>query len=119
MKKPTKVGRGNSLFYALIVGAFLTWNTISWSYSDEEGWRFKSKEVPLAIVTPCLVLMGVALGINLGGAFKAINDLARIVTRNSIAINNLAGQKNVPSIEIVNEKDTESLVEPQSDNQQK
>lgn len=37
--------------------------------------------------------MGVALGINLGGAFKAITDLATIVTRNSIAINTLASKK--------------------------
>lgn len=98
-KSPTKIGRGNSLFYALIVGAFLTWNTISWSYDKQKGWEFKSKDVPLAIVTPCLVLMGVALGINLGGAFKAITDLAMIVTRNSMAINTLANQQIINSVE--------------------
>ncbi len=89
-KSHTSIGKGNSLFYALIVAVFLTWNTISWSYNKEEGWSFKSKEVPLAIVTPCLVLMGVALGINLSGAFKAITDIAAMVTRNSTAISNLA-----------------------------
>jgi hypothetical protein len=86
----TKIGRGNSLFYALIVAAFLTWNTVSWSYSKEEGWTFKSKEVPLAIVTPCLVLMGVALGINLSGVFKALTDLALLVNRNTAQIYNLS-----------------------------
>lgn len=99
VKSPTRIGKGNSLFYALVVGAFLTWNTISWSYNKEDGWQFKSKEVPLAIVTPCLVLMGVALGINLGGAFKAITELATIVTRNSIAINTLANQNIVEQSE--------------------
>lgn len=113
-KAHTKIGRGNSLFYALIVGAFLTWNTVSWSYSKEEGWQFKSKDVPLAIVTPCLVLMGVALGINLGGAFKAITELAMIVSRNSIAINTLANQQIVnPTSEV----DTESDTQTQSDEQ--
>lgn len=107
-KSPTKIGRGNSLFYALIVGAFLTWNTISWSYSKEEGWQFKSKDVPLAIVTPCLVLMGVALGINLGGAFKAITELATIVTRNSMAINTLANKQIVPTVEPIEEESVTS-----------
>lgn len=106
-----KIGKANSLFYALIVGAFLTWNTISWSYSKEEGWQFKSKEVPLAIVTPCLVLMGVALGINLGGAFKAITDLAMIVSRNSIAISTLAHKQ----INTQTEFHTEDVTDSESD----
>lgn len=91
-KTPTKIGRGNSLFYALIVAGFLTWNTVSWSYEKNQGWQFKSKEVPLAIVTPCLVLMGVALGINLGGFYKAIADIATIASRNSAAIRNIAAK---------------------------
>lgn len=92
VKTPAKIGRGNSLFYALIVAGFLTWNTVSWSYNKEEGWQFKSKEVPLAIVTPCLALMGVALGINLGGFYKAIADIATIVSRNSSAIRDIAAK---------------------------
>lgn len=92
-KSKSPIGKGNSLFYTLIVAAFLTWNTISWSYSKEKGWTVQSKDVPLAIVTPCLVLMGVGLGVNLGGAFKMITELAAIVTRNSIAINALANNK--------------------------
>lgn len=91
-KLPSKLGKGNSLFYALIVAFFLTWNTVSWSHTKEGGWEFKSKEAPLAIVTPCLVLMGVALGINLGGFYKAISDIAAIVSRNSAAINNIAAK---------------------------
>lgn len=102
-KTPTKVGRGNSLFYALLVAGFLTINTINWSYSKEEGWQFKSKDVPLAIVTPCLVLMGVGLGINLSGVFKAIADLAVLVSRNSQAINSLANQQIVTPIEPTSE----------------
>lgn len=93
-KSPTKIGKGNSLFYALIVAGFLTWNTISWSHTKDGGWEFKSKEAPLAIVTPSLVLMGVALGINLGGFYKAIADIAAIASRNSAAISNLAKKAN-------------------------
>lgn len=91
-KSPTKIGRGNSLLYALIVAGFLTWNTIDLQYSKREGWSFKSKEPPLEIVTPCFVLMGVALGINLTGIFKTISDLAAIVTRNSAAIHTIAAR---------------------------
>lgn len=104
-KPPAKIGKANSLFYALIVAGFLTWNTISWSYNKENGWSFKSKEVPLAIVTPCLVLMGVALGINLSGAFKAITEIATIVTRNSTNINSLAAKT---GIELPPEKEIKS-----------
>lgn len=103
-KPSTKIGKANSLFYALLVAGFLTWNTISWSYNKEEGWSFKSKEVPLAIVTPCLVLMGVALGINLSGAFKAIADIATIATRNSVAINKLTTQQ---KLKLPTEEDTQ------------
>lgn len=91
-KSKSPIGKGNSLFYTLIVAAFLTWNTVSWSYNKEKGWTVQSKDVPLAIVTPCLVLMGVGLGVNLGGAFKMITELAAIVTRNSLAINALASK---------------------------
>ena len=103
---PTKIGKGNSLFYALIVASFLTWNTVSWSYNKDGGWSFKSKEVPLAIVTPCLVLMGVALGINLSGAFRAIADIAIIATRNSAAINKIAAQH---SLELSTKEDVQPL----------
>ena len=94
-KIPPKIGKGNSLFYALIVAGFLTWNTVSWSHTREGGCEFKSKEAPLAIVTPCLVLMGVALGINLSGAFQAIANIAAIVTRNSQNISSIANQTGV------------------------
>lgn len=91
-KTPAKIGRGNSLLYALIVAAFLTWNTVDLQYNKREGWSFKSKEPPLEIVTPSFVLMGVGLGINLTGIFKTISDLATIVTRNSVAINSIAAK---------------------------
>ena len=108
-KSPTKIGKGNSLFYALIVAVFLTWNTISWSHTKDGGWEFKSKEAPLAIVTPCLVLMGVALGINLGGFYKAIADIAAIAYRNSAAINSLAKKANTEALpeEQINQSERE------------
>lgn len=106
IKSPPKIGKGNSLFYALIVAGFLTWNTISWSHTRDGGWEFKSKEAPLAIVTPCLVLMGVALGINLSGAFQAIANIATIVTRNSAAISTLAAKTGT---ELLPEENTKLL----------
>lgn len=91
-KSPTNIGKENSLLSALIVGVFLTWNTVDLQYNKTEGWSFKSKDPPSEIVTPCFVLMGVALGINLTGIFKSISDLATIVTRNSVAISNIAAK---------------------------
>ena len=89
-----KIGKGNSLLYALIVAAFLTWNTVDLQYNKREGWSFRSKNPPIEIVTPSFVLMGVGLGINLTGIFKTISDLATIVSRNSAAISTIATKTN-------------------------
>lgn len=96
MRKPaTSLGKGNSLLYALIVAGFLTWNTVDLQYNKREGWSFKSKDPPSEIVTPCFVLMGVGLGVNLTGIFKAIADLASIATRNRAAIDVIAAKTGV------------------------
>lgn len=89
-KLPAKIGKGNSLFYALIVAGFLVWNTIDLKYSKENKWSFNTKDPPVAVTMGCFILMGVGLGVNLGGAFQAIADIATIVTRNSVAISTIA-----------------------------
>lgn len=94
MSKPSigKVGKGNSLFYAVIVTAVLTWQSIDISRTKDEGWTFRSKHVPVEILTPCLVFLGVALGVNIG---EAISSIALAVTRNSMAINALLTKNNI------------------------
>lgn len=89
-KSPTtKVGKGNTLFYALIVGAFITWQSIFISYSKEEGLEIKTQPVPLSVLAPCLVFIAAALGINLK---EEIVLIAAAVSRNSAAITALAEQ---------------------------
>lgn len=85
----TKVGKGNTLFYALIVGAFITWQSIFISYSKEEGWVVRTQPVPLSVLAPCLVFIAAALGINLK---EEIVLIAAAVSRNSAAITTLAEQ---------------------------
>lgn len=113
VKLPSKIGKGNSLFYALIVAVFLTWNTIDWHYDKKQGWVFGSKDPPIEIVMPCFIFIGVGLGINLSGAFQAIAqvsqslaNIATIVTRNSVAISNIAAKTGT---ELPPEDNTQSL----------
>lgn len=91
-KAPTKIGKGNSLLYALIVSVVLGWQSIDIRRTRDEGWSFSSKHVPVEILTPCLVFMGVALGVNIG---EAIASIALAVSRNSMAINALLSKNNI------------------------
>lgn len=85
----SKVGKGNTLFYALIVGAFITWQSIFISYSKEDGLIVRTQPVPLSVLAPCLVFIAAALGINLK---EEIVLIAAAVSRNSAAITALAEQ---------------------------
>jgi hypothetical protein len=88
MTKPptTKVGKSNSLFWALVVAGFLTWQTLAISYSREEGLTVKTQPIPLNILAPCLVFIALAVGINIRDELAI---LASLVNRNSAAINQL------------------------------
>ena len=87
-----QVGKGNTLLYALVVSIVLGWQSIDISRTRDDGWSFRSKHVPVEILTPCLVFMGVALGVNIG---EAISSIALAVTRNSMAINALLTKNNI------------------------
>lgn len=86
------IGKGNSLLYAFIVSIILGWHSIEISRTRNNGWEFRSKHVPIEILTPCLVFLGVALGINIG---EAISSIAIAVTHNSRAINALLNKNNI------------------------
>lgn len=86
----SKVGKGNTLFYALVVGAFITWQSIFISYSKEDGLIVRTQPVPLSVLAPCLVFIAAALGINLK---EEIVLVAAAVSRNSAAITALAEQQ--------------------------
>lgn len=89
---PTKIGKGNSLLYALIVSIFLSWQSVDIRRTRDDGWSFSSKHVPVEILTSCLVFMGVALGVNIG---EAISSISLAVARNSMAINALLTKNNI------------------------
>ena len=89
-KSSTKIGKGNTLFYALVVGAFITWQSIFISYSKEDGLVIKTQPVPLSVLAPCLVFIAAALGINIK---EEIVLIAAAVSRNSTAITALAEQQ--------------------------
>ena len=107
-----KLGKSNSLFFALLITGFLFFNTIHLEYNKTEGWSFKSKEPPLEISTACLVLIAVALGVNVSGILQSIAHIAAIVTRNSAAINSIAAQTGaeLPSDEDINSSQPEDKV---------
>lgn len=93
----TKIGKGNSLLYALIVAVFLSWQSIDIKRTRNDGWSFSSKQVPVEILTPCLVFMGLALGINVS---EAISSIALAVAQNSIAIRALLNKNNISQTDI-------------------
>ena len=106
------IGRGNTLFYALLVGAFLTWQSIHISYSTDNGLEVKTQQVPVQILTPCLVFMAVALGINLGDTLSKISE---IVNRNSTAINSLNAKNIQDLIETAVEEEVQKALEERVD----
>jgi len=86
----TKIGKGNTLFYALVVTFILAWQSVKVEYKKPDGWTFQSQTIPIAVLTPCLVVMGVALGINIR---QEMLILAAFISRNSEAIADLAEQQ--------------------------
>lgn len=84
-----KIGKGNSLLYALIVTGFLTWSSINIKYDKHNGWALETKPAPPLITTPCLILIGVGLGVNMLDILRTVVDVAN---RNSIAITNLTNK---------------------------
>lgn len=107
----TKIGRGNSLLYALVVSLFLAWQSVDISRTRDSGWEFRSKHVPVEILAPCLLFLGLALGVNVSESIVAI---ALAVSRNSLAINALLSKNNISpttlestETEVLDEKDNE------------
>lgn len=108
----TKIGKGNTLLYALVVAAVLAWQSIDLSKTREEGWTFKSKEIPPEILTPCLVFMAFALGINIR---EELLIIAAMVGRNSKAIAEITEQQ----IQQQQLQESESITDIKSDDTEK
>ena len=59
-----QLGKGYSFLFSLAVTALLAWQSVDVKYTRDDGWVFQSKEVPIALLIPCALLIAGALGIN-------------------------------------------------------
>lgn len=60
----TKLGKGYSFLFSLALTLLLAWQSVNVEYSKTEGWRVKTRDVPLALLLPSMLLIAGALGIN-------------------------------------------------------
>ena len=90
-RKP-QVGKGNSLFYTLLVAGFLAWQSVHISITPQ-GFELKSQDVPLEILALCLVAIAIGLGINIIDTLKEVTrlvtEIAKIVNQNSRRLDSL------------------------------
>lgn len=59
-----QLGKGYSFLFSLAVTGLLAWQSIDVKYTRSGGWELQSKEVPIALLIPCALLIAGALGIN-------------------------------------------------------
>lgn len=59
-----QLGKGYSFLFSLAVTALLAWQSVDVKYTRDGGWSLASKEVPIALLIPCTLLIAGALGIN-------------------------------------------------------
>ena len=59
-----QLGKGYSFLFSLAVTALLAWQSVDVKYTRNDGWQLASKEVPIALLIPCALLIAGALGIN-------------------------------------------------------
>lgn len=76
-----QIGKGYSFLFSLAVTALLAWQSVDVKYTRNGGWELESKEVPIALLIPCALLIAGALGINtdplaqkLGSILSSKND---------------------------------------------
>lgn len=59
----TNLGKGYSYLFALALTGLLVWQSASIGYDREKGWSLATKDLPLTLLIPVLVLIGTALGL--------------------------------------------------------
>lgn len=60
----SRLGKGYSFLFSIALTALLAWQSCDLKYSKADGWELKTRDVPLALLLPCLLLIAGALGIN-------------------------------------------------------
>ena len=60
----SRLGKGYSFLFSLALTALLAWQSVDLKYSRIDGLEIKTRDVPLALLLPSLILIAGALGIN-------------------------------------------------------
>lgn len=60
----SKLGKGYSYLFSIILTALLVWQSCEIKYAKGLGWELKTKDVPIALLIPSLFLIAGALGVN-------------------------------------------------------
>lgn len=60
----TRLGKGYSFLFSIVITALLVWQSCDFRYTKSSGIEVKSRDVPLAILLPSMLLIAGALGIN-------------------------------------------------------
>lgn len=60
----TRLGKGYSFLFSIALTALLAWQSVDVKYSKADGLELKTRDVPLALLLPSLILIAGALGIN-------------------------------------------------------
>lgn len=59
-----QLGKGYSFLFSLAVTGLLAWQSVDIKYTRASGWELSTKEVPIALLIPCCLLIAGALGLN-------------------------------------------------------
>ncbi len=86
-----KIGKQNTLLYALLIAGFLVWQSLDVSYQKNE-LSIQSKNIDTNTLMVCSSTLLILLGFNIKDELFAI---AAIVSRNSSAISILAAKNNI------------------------
>lgn len=89
--KKIKVGKQNTLFYGLLIGGFLVFQSLDINLKKGE-WSIQSKDIDINTLVVCSTTLLLILGINVKDELIAI---AAIVSRNSSAINIIAAKSHI------------------------
>lgn len=73
--RESDIGKGYSYLFSILLTCLLAWQSVDVKYSKTQGWEAKTKDVPIALLIPCLFLIAGALGINTDPLAKKVTAI--------------------------------------------
>lgn len=73
--RESDIGKGYSYLFSILLTSLLVWQSFDVKYSKANDWELKTKEVPIALLVPCLFFIAGALGINTDPIAKKVTDI--------------------------------------------